>query len=247
MTRWGGWGGGDVAIALASSFVRAKRSAVLVDADTVAPMLGQRLSLPLVPNLLTALDALIQRRGQMRDSFVDGPEGITMILGIPDASGWDTIRAGDIADLVEQLAASFSEVVLKVSPYIEDLSQLGGRTGRYEASRTALRLSSDIAYIAIPSPVGLSRLLSWIATARQLSNARIHVLFGDAPASLYQRGELSEELTRSFLPTSITWLPNDRRRARSAWNSEPVPPGPFAKSVARFGGSMLNNARIGAI
>lgn len=236
----------DVALCLASHFARKKHAAVLLDGDTVTPSVAQRLGMSLVPNLLTALDSLVQLRGSISDSLVAGPDGMTLLHGLPEASEWETIRATDVADLVDQLAGSFDEVVIKISPQIEDLSQFGGRAGRFEVARTVMRLAGDVGYVAEPSPLGLSRALSWVAAARQLTDARIHVLFADAPSSLFQRGELAEELTRSFVPSSITWLPPDPRRVRAAWNGVPVPSGPFSKSVSGLGEAMLVDARVGA-
>ena len=208
---------GDVALALSGSFAKRNQSTVLIDADTVSPMLAQRLSLPLVPNLLTALDALVQRRGDAYESLIAGPDGISLVLGLPEASEWETVRAPDVVDFVEQLDERFDEVLVKISPYIEDLSRFGGRVGRFEVARSLLRLAGDVALVADSTPLGLSRAMAWIATARVLTAARIHVLFADAPPSVFQRGELSEELTRSFIPASITWLPADAKRVRSVW------------------------------
>ena len=59
----------------------------------------------------------------------------------------------------------------------------------------------------------------------------IHIVFERAPSSLYQRGELSEELVRSFVPNSITWLPDDSRVERAVWNGEVLAPGPFTRAV----------------
>ena len=60
---------GDFAIALGGSFQASNRRTLLVEADTVTPMMAQRLSMPIVPNLLTALDAHMQMRGSVEDSF----------------------------------------------------------------------------------------------------------------------------------------------------------------------------------
>ena len=167
---------GDVALSLAAAFISRKRSTALVDADTVHPMLAQRLSMPLVPNMLTALDALIQLRGTLEDSLVAGPDGITLLTGLPEASEWETVRASDMVDLVEQLEQRFDELVVKVSPHIEDLSQFGGRAGRFEVGRSVIRLSSDVAYLAEPTPLGLSRALSLDSgspSADQCPNPRV--------------------------------------------------------------------------
>ena len=235
----------DVVLSLGAGLTARGQSTLIIDADTVSPALAQRLSLPLVPNVLTALDALIQLRGRPGDSLVAGPEGTVLLTGLPRPSEWGTVRATDVVDLCDQLAPMHGAVLVKVSHHIEDLSQLGGKHGRFEVSRALLRMSADVAYVADPTPVGLSRTLAWIAAVRRLTDARIHVLFGDAPSSLFQRGELTEELTRSFMPASITWLPDDARRVRSAWNGAPVPRGPFQKALDGLAATMLSVSQAG--
>lgn len=229
---------GDVALALGGTFTSVWKVLVL-DADTVAPCLAQRLSMPIVPNLLTALDSLVQLRGSIDDSMLSGPDGVTLMTGIPEASEWETIRSEDIADLVTAAAQRFDRVVVKISPYIEDLSRLGSRDGRFEVSRSLLRLAGEVALLAEPTPVGLSRAISWISQAQRLTSGRLHVLFENAPAGAFERSQLSDELTRTFRPASITWLPADPARARSAWNGTPVPRGPFRKTVHRLGQKMI--------
>ena len=231
---------GDFAIALGGAFRPKRRTALVVDADTVTPMLAQRLSMPVVPNLLTALDAHVQLRGNVEDSMLAGPYGVTLLTGIPEASEWETVRADEVVDLLETTAAWFDELIVKVSSHIEDLSRLGSRDGRFEVSRSMVSLAGDVVYVAEPTPVGLSRALRWVSQARRLTAARLHVVFGGAPVSSFQRGELSDELTRSYMPASITWLPTDQGQERSVWNGTAIPKGPFRKTVERLGITMLN-------
>ena len=235
---------GDVAIVLASRFASERRSTAVIDADTVNPMLAQRLSMPLVPNLLTALDSLVQLRGNVEDSVVATPLGVAVLAGLPETSEWETLRASDVVDLVNHLGLSFDELVVKLSAHIEDLSQFGGRAGRFEVSRSILRVSGDVLLLARPTPIGLSRALAWIVAARQISEARIHVVFGEAPSSRYQRGELTEELTRTFVPSSITWLPRDEKLTRATWNGEPVTTGPFTKAVSGLASALTNGLPV---
>lgn len=231
---------GDFAVALAGALRSKGRNALLVDADTVTPMIAQRLSLPIVPNLLTALDAHVELRGDVQDSLLAGPYGMTILTGVPEPSEWETVRADEIEDLIETTARRFDELVVKVSSHIEDLSRFGSRDGRFEINRSMVRLATDTVYVAAPTPVGLSRALRWISRARQLTAARLHIVFGGSSTSSFQRGELSDELTRNYTPASITWLPSDQGQERSVWNATAIPRGPFRKTVDRFGTSVLN-------
>lgn len=229
---------GDAALVLGGE-AASDHNVLVLDADTVAPSLAQRLSLPIAPNLLTALDSRIQLRGKMEDSMLSGPDGVTLLTGIPEASEWETVRSGDVAELVTGAAQLFDRVVVKISPHVEDLSRLGSRDGRFEVSRSLLRLAEDAALLAEPTPLGLSRAVSWISQAQRLTSGRLHILFENAPAGAFERNQLSDELNRTFPPASIVWLPADPARARSAWNGTPPPRGPFRKTVARWGRRMM--------
>lgn len=231
---------GDFAIALGGSFRAGNRTTLLVEADTVAPMMAQRLSMPIVPNLLTALDAHIQLRGSVQDSVLAGPHGINLLTGIPEPSEWETVRADEVVDLVEAASEWYDELIVKVSPLIEDLSSFGNRDGRFEVNRSIIGLAGDAVYVAEPTPVGLSRALRWIAQARHLTAARLHIVFGGTATTSYQRGELCDELTRSYLPSSITWLPVDQGRDRAVWNGTAIPRGPFTKTVERVAAAILD-------
>ena len=231
---------GDFALALSGTLRSKGRKTLLVDADTVTPMIAQRLSMPIVPNLLTALDAHVELRGKVQDSLLAGPYGMTILTGIPEPSEWETVRADEIEDLIETSALSYDELVVKVSSHIEDLSRFGSRDGRFEVNRAMVRLATDTVYVAEPTPVGLSRALRWISKARKLTAGRVHVVFGGCSTSSFQRGELSDELTRNYTPASITWLPPDQAQERSVWNGTAIPKGPFRKTIDKFGASALN-------
>ncbi len=236
----GGDLGGDFAMALGGTFSSKGRNTLIVDADTVTPMLAQRLSLPIVPNLLTALDSHVELRGNVQDSLLAGPYGMTILTGIPEASEWETVGVDEMEDLLETASQWFDELIVKVSAHIEELSRLGARGGRFDVSRAMVRLAAEAVYVAEPTPTGLARALGWISQARRLTSARLHVVFGGSPAGSFQRGELGDELTRSYIPSSITWLPGDPGRERSVWNGTAIPKGPFRKTVDRFGNVALN-------
>ena len=231
---------GDFAVALGGAFQSRRLATLLVDADTVTPMLAQRLSMPVVPNLLTALDSHVQLRGSVQDSLLAGPHGVVLLTGIPEASEWETVRADEVVDLIETAAGWFDELIAKVSPHMDDLPRLGARDGRFEVNRSLVGLAGDVVYVAEPTPVGLSRALKWISQARLLTAARLHIVFGGASASSFRRGELSDELTRSYMPSSITWLPVDQGQERAVWNGTAIPKGPFRKTVDKLGAIMLN-------
>jgi hypothetical protein len=48
---------------------------------------------------------------------------------------------------------------------------------------------------------------------------------------MFKRGELEREVLRSFMPSSLTLLPSDKRVEEAIWNGHTVTSGPFAKAV----------------
>ena len=73
-------------------------------------------------------------------------------------------------------------------------------------------------------------MIRWIDAARGIAGGRVHVAFEDRATSGFQQEEINRELAMVGRPESITWLPDDGRRVRAAWNGEPVPEGPFARA-----------------
>jgi len=234
--------GGDLAtevvFALADRLALSGEAVVACDLDTLNPSMAQRLGLPLGPNVLTALDAHTQRRGTIEESLVASLRGYLLLLGLPEPQEWDTIEPPDVLDLVDQIAAGADRTFVKLDPHIEDLAGISTRQGRFDVTRTFVGRATDVVVLSESTPLGLARTLGWIARARGLAESPIHVVFERSPSSLFQRGELSEELIRSFVPASITWLPDDARIAKAVWNGEVVGPGGFTKAVGGLSGEL---------
>jgi len=243
----GGDVAGDVAVILAGAVQARQRVAMVIEVDTITPMLAQRFSLPVVPNLLTALDAHLLLRGDVRDSFVAGPYGATLLTGLPDPAEWHTVQAEEMVDLVETLSTVMDEVILKASPYLEEPGPAKTRGGRFDVSRALLGLAGEVVCLAEPTPVGLSRTLSWSARARTLTAAPLHIVFESRTLTKFQRGELSDELLRNLVPDSITWLPADTGLERAVWNGTAAPKGSFIRTVEKLAGAMVSGTDRDAI
>lgn len=235
----------DVCLALADTLVGAGRSCVVVDVDTSEPSLAQRLALPLAPNLLTATDSFLQMRGGIDEWVRHTPRGFGVLAGIPTPDDWESVQARDIVELTVELGGRYREVIAKIGPGVEDLAPLSGRAGRFDVNRAVLGAAREIIVTAESTPLGLSRLLMWVARLRRLSEAPVHVVFLNAPRSAYQRGELSEELVRSFVPASIVWLPRDPRQQRAVWNAELTPPGPYVRAIRLLATRLGEPAGVG--
>ena len=228
----GGCGATEVSLALAITLRLRGEYAVVVDADDVAPSLAQRLNVPLVPNVRNAVDAIEQRVGQLTETlrYVE-PLGFEVLCGLSTARDWADLRPEDLANVILELALLRHQVVVNVGPHPEELISINGQP-RYGATRAVLELADQVVLVAAPTPVGLARLLDWLATAQELVAGKpVHVAFNRAPASRFKRGELEQELYRSFLPASCHLLPFDRRVEEAAWNGRLLPGGPFIRAV----------------
>ena len=90
-----------------------------------------------------------------------------------------------------------------------------------------------------PPLVGLARLLEWIADVRALTRGPIHTVVNRAPSSSFRRGELEEELRRTYSPPTLTFVPLDKRVAEAEWAGELVTAGPFVKALDALADAVL--------
>ncbi len=228
----GGVGSTEVAIGLARRLRSGSRDAVVIDADDVNPSIAQRLGLGLHPNLRTAVDALQHRTGGLLGSLTFPRHAdVEVLAGLSNPRDWIELRPNEVMAVVDALAEERSHVVVDVSARLEDLSYFGGPP-RYALARSMVARADRLCAVGLATPIGLARLLSWIATARDISpDLPIHVVMNKAPKAAYVQGEIQAELVRSYLPASLTFIPEDRRVPEAGWEGESVPSGPFLKGI----------------
>jgi MinD-like ATPase involved in chromosome partitioning or flagellar assembly len=229
-----GAGATEVAIALG----RALPSALVVDADDVAPAIAPRLGLAIEPNLRTALDALVYGGGALADHVVtvDGC-GMSVLAGIPSVATWAQVRPADVLRLVER---SEAHVVVDVAGALEDLPVPMARP-RHAVARALVMEADAIVAVGAASPVGVTRLIAWLGAARELvPRTPVHALVNRAPKNVFSQGELVEEVGRAFGVASVTVVPFDRRVERAAWDGVPVGRGPFVRAMARVAAEVLS-------
>jgi hypothetical protein len=76
------------------------------------------------------------------------------------------------------------------------------------------------------------RLLAWAVDARaQNPGAAVHFVVTRAPGDAFRRGEIQDEVMRTFPAASLNFAPGDRRVERAAWEGELVAAGPFTKAL----------------
>jgi hypothetical protein len=155
------------------------------------------------------------------------------IVGMPSPTTWSRLRPQECLRLNDRLAVRFARVIANVDGTLEDLPVSMARP-RYAVARAAVAEADEIVAVGNASPVGVARLLRWIADARILApRAALHVVANRAPKDSFRRGELVDELGGSFGVASVTVVPFDRRVEAAAWNGQVVGRGPFMRAVDR--------------
>jgi len=205
--------------------------APLVDADDVAPSVANRLGLPIEPNLRTAIDAVEHGRGTLEQCVTyGGATGLRVVAGLPNPRGWSQVRPGEVLRVIARVGAGCPAVVVDGVGALEDV---GAPARGRNASARALLVEADVVVaVCDASPVGVARLLSWVADARVLdADVEIVVAVNRAPQARFRRGELFEEISRTLARTEVVFVPYDRKVVDAAWNGTVVARGRFTRAV----------------
>ena len=234
----GGVGALEVALEMAKQVHDSGQSVVLVDGNNVAPSLTQRLGLAVHPNLRTAVDALLHRPDRLASTMLRFG-GLEMVGGLSNPKDWVEVRDGDVVELAVALRSTGTHVVVKIDNHIEDLSYYGG-IGRYSLGRSLIQASDEIVLVGVGTPVGVARLLEWVAEARPImGGVPVYMVINRVLKSSYQQGEIRQEITRTFAPHLFTSVGDDKRVSDAAWAGEFVKPGPFTKALTGMASSLF--------
>jgi len=239
----GGVGATEIAIGLGVAATGRGETAVVVDCDEVAPSLAQRLNLALYPNLRVAVDAVERRNGRLAGTLTPVAGGpLTILPGVSNPRDWTELRPGEAVEVVRQLAMLRPHVVVNVGHRTEDLAGQGGPP-RYAQTRGVLAAADAVVGVGIPTPVGVGRLLEWVAEISVLTTSPIHLILNKTPSGSYRRAEVEAEIRRSFSPASLRFVPYDARVEVAGWAGDVVRSGPFAKAVASAASAALPRMR----
>lgn len=217
-----GAGATEVAIELGRAVAARGHEAVVVDADESHAAVATRLALPTEPNLRTALDAVEHGLGELAASVIPfGPGRLRVLGGLPGADAAVHVRGGEVVDVLRALAGS--------ALLVADL----GSTWSHGIARTVVQEAGVVVGVGAGTPVGVARLLAWIAELRTVaSNAPLHLVVNCAPIDRFRRNEIATEIARTFEPTSLLFVPFDRKVDAAAWHGSLVGRGPFTASLA---------------
>jgi MinD-like ATPase involved in chromosome partitioning or flagellar assembly len=228
-----GAGTTEVAIGLATALGQVSGRTVLVDADDVVPSVAQRLGMPIEPNLRSAIESVEYGMGDLDATVVQRTRELEVLCGLPNVDAWSQVRPGELLDVVAALARTRHHVVANVGSRLEDVGR-GGRS-RYGISRAVVTEASMLIGVGPATPVGVTRLLSWVTDVRALNPvAPVHLVANRAPRDAFRKAEIEQEISRTFQPVSLSFLPPDSRVERAAWAGEVVEHGPYTKAVAEL-------------
>jgi MinD-like ATPase involved in chromosome partitioning or flagellar assembly len=222
-----------VAIGLTAELRGRRERVVIVDADEVVPSVAQRLGLPIEPNLRSAIEAVEYGMGDVDGTIVRASRELQVVTGLPNVGAWSQVRPSEVLDVIEAIGRDRRHVVANFGSRLEDVDR-GGRN-RYGISRVVVAGASDVVGVAPATPVGVTRLLGWVADVRALNpSAPVHLAINRAPRDAFRRAEIEQEIRRTFEPESLGFLPYDPRVEAAAWSGTLVASGPFAKAVAEL-------------
>ncbi len=235
----GGCGATEVAIALAARVADRGERCVLIDADDVAPSLAQRLGVPLYPNVRAAVDIVERADSDLDAALAAVPRaGFEVLPGMSSRNGWIETRPSELLSVAAALARCRPNVILGLGTRVEDVPAVGGQ-GRYGHTRTLLAGADAVVGVGLPDPVGVARMLDWVAEVQSLApSGALHLVFNRAGSS-FSREQVGREMLRSVSPASLSFLPFDARVPAAGWAGKLVSRGPFTRAVARVVDTVL--------
>ncbi len=234
----GGTGTTEVALALSLCLRRRELDVVLIDGDDHAPSLAQRLGLPLHPNLRTAIDIAEHRTGSVSSALHSIAGGLRVMPGLPNVDDWAEVRPLHVADVVEQLRPACDVMVIDVGCQLDSKTD-GGRLSRHRITHQLIAGADQVVGVGLADPVGIARLIDWLSSVGGIVARSVDVLLNRTPRDSFRRNELIAELTRSYQPSSLGLLPEDRKVAAHRWDGTPVQGGRFYRGVDRWAHSFV--------
>ncbi|MGF1616993.1 MAG: CpaE family protein [Acidimicrobiia bacterium] len=217
----GGVGITEIACALALDLSRRHKTA-LVDANPDWPSIGQRLGLPVYPNLRTGIDFVLHEPDRLEDAAQT--VGALAVIPGPANPGAVTVSAADLVALISGLGRTHSHVVV-------DLGHVP------DPPADVLRCFDAILVVGTADPVGVTRLAR---TAERVANSltpdcEMGLVVNRVEKGARERAEVVSVLAGSTPGLPVILIPEDRGIRRAARDGSAVERGRFHRSVRRLG------------
>jgi MinD-like ATPase involved in chromosome partitioning or flagellar assembly len=237
----GGCGATEVAIGLSRRFAERYEGVGLLDLDQRAPSIAQRLGLGLHPNLLTAIDAVHHRSDTFESCWHSLPASSMRILpGVPNPTDRANLRRGEVAEVLLEATTGTDLTVVNLGFWDAAVNDqpFWDTTGNLFDS--VLEVARVVVGVALPTPVGIVRMIEWIGRVRAAQpGVSHHVVINRTPGSPSVRRALFDEVTAALGQLPILFLPEDSRVSEAAWNGVLVERGKFRKGCDRLADLLL--------
>lgn len=218
----GGCGATEIAVAMA-----AEAGTCILDADDVAPSVAQRLHGGLHPNLRTAIDVVHHHSGDLYDVIQTG--GVPFLAGLARGDDWAHVAAGEVQAVVDGLAERFRPLIVNIGSGLERPER---GEGRFSLARSLLSHADRVVGIGAPTPIGVTRLVRWLAEARALApTVPLVAVVNRVGRSGYRRSEIQREIGRVLDDVGVAFVPDDPRVGEASWAGHVVGKGPFRRAV----------------
>ncbi|MEI8001354.1 MAG: hypothetical protein WCI50_08385 [Actinomycetes bacterium] len=220
----GGTGVTEVALGLAATATRAGRRVALLDLAAGSPGLAPRLGLPVTPNLLTALDAVVFSDDAVFGALFDLGPGWPVVLGGSASPVAPAAWAG-LGRVLDALSTRTDLVVCDVGAVIDGLAD---------------RLTLVVA-VGSGTPGGAVRLIDWIGVHGPATP--VTAVVNRAPGHRNRRERLDAEIGAAVGVASggrsgggsggvaVRFLPTDPRVDDAAWSATLTARGPFTRAL----------------
>lgn len=217
----GGVGVTEISCSLAVDLSRRHRTA-LVDANLTWPSIGQRLALPVHPNLRTAIDLVLHEPERLEDAA--HTVGVLSVIPGPANPGVVTVSQADLVALISGLGHAHSRVVVDLG-YSPDVPV------------EVIRCFDAILVVGTGEPVGLTRLAR---TAERIAAAvdpecELGLVVNRVDKGVRQRAEIVSVLAGSTPGLPVVLIPEDRGIRRAVWDGSSVGRGPLQRAVRQLG------------
>ena len=237
----GGCGATEVAIAVARRLAERHDTVALLDVDQRAPSVAQRLGLGLYPNLLTAIDA-VHHHSESLEACLHTLRGTSLrvLPGVPNIADRVELRQGEVAEVLLE-TGKLADVTVANFGFWDNTrggQHIWDATGN--VSDAVMAVATVLVGVALPNPVGVTRMIEWIGRLRTKHPSIAALLVVNrTPAVLSQRRALFGELSRAVGQVQVAFLPEDTRVAEAAWNGVVVERGKFRRGCDRLADQVL--------
>jgi MinD-like ATPase involved in chromosome partitioning or flagellar assembly len=178
------------------------------------------------------MDNIQHREGTVGDTLHQLEDRLTVLPGLPNARDWVDIRSGNVLDVVTGLADTTDVVVVNISSMVEPQGSAIAGDGRFGLSRLILAVADDAVLVADPSPLGIGRVVEWLAdTKHLLGEAALHVIVNRFVDGQFAKAEIRQEILSVADTASLTFASWEPKLARAAWEGKQAPRNRFSRAI----------------